>query len=52
LGWILFTQKKTEEAKTAIAIEHLKFEESQLDYETASILKNIRALQARLEAAQ
>ena len=52
LGWVLFEQGKTGEAKTAISLDNLKFDESQLDFDTAFILKNIRALKVRLEAAR
>jgi hypothetical protein len=49
LGQLLFEQKKYPEAQAALVIAHLKFDESALDASTASTLKSIRDLQARLE---
>jgi hypothetical protein len=50
LGWLLFEQKKYPEAQAALAIVHLKFDESALDASTTFTLKSIRDLQAHLKA--
>ena len=50
LGWVLSEQKKNTQAKAALSLKQLKFDEAQLDSDTAFILQSIRAMQAKLEA--
>ncbi len=48
LGWLLIEHKKTYEARAALDISRLRFDEASFDSSTQFFLKTIRALQAQI----